>query len=146
MSRLTRLYHFSQTAYGLQSPYLRLTHAVTSVSPRFSMECVGSALFQSHFQRPADKHFVAHPKFRAKKQWFHMVSEPPQGQFWCGLSWDTKGWVWSEVPFPCSLSPLQIGTKPDAPITSCQSCSESLLPCLNLQCYTKTSWKRFSPG
>jgi hypothetical protein len=26
----------------------------------------GSALFQSHFQRPADKHLVAHPKFRAK--------------------------------------------------------------------------------
>ena len=57
---LTRLNHFSRKAYGPQLPCLRLTYAVTDVGSRLSMECAGSALFQSHFQRPADKHFVAH--------------------------------------------------------------------------------------
>ena len=59
---LTRLNHFSHTAYGLRSPCLRLTYAVTDASPRLSMECAGSALFQSHFQRLVDRHFVAHRK------------------------------------------------------------------------------------
>ena len=49
-------------AYGLQPPCLRLTYAVTDASPRLSMECAGSALFQSHFQRLVDRHFVAHRK------------------------------------------------------------------------------------
>ena len=59
---LTRLNHFSHKAYGLQPPCLRLTYAVTDASPRLSMECAGSALFQSHFQRLVDRHFVAHRK------------------------------------------------------------------------------------
>ena len=49
-------------AYGLQPPCLRLTHVVTNVSSRLGMGCAGSALSQSHSQRPANKHFVAHPK------------------------------------------------------------------------------------
>ena len=48
------------TAYGLQPPCLRLTYVVTNASSRLGMECVGSTLLQSHFQRPADKHLVAH--------------------------------------------------------------------------------------
>ena len=57
---LTRLNHFSHMAYGLQLPCLRLAHAVTDANPRLGMECVRSTLFQSHFQRLVDKHFVAH--------------------------------------------------------------------------------------
>ena len=57
---LTRLNHFNLTAYGLQSPCLRLTYAVTDASPRLGMECAGSTLFQSHFQRPATRRLVAH--------------------------------------------------------------------------------------
>ena len=57
---LTRLNHFNLTAYGLQSPCLRLTYDVTDASSRLGMEYVGSTLLQSHFQRPADKHLVAH--------------------------------------------------------------------------------------
>ncbi len=59
---LTRLNHFNLTAYGLQSPCLRLTYAVTDASPRLGMECAGSALSQSHFQRLATRHLVAHHK------------------------------------------------------------------------------------
>ena len=50
-TELTGLNHFSQMAYGPQLPCLRLTYAVTSASPRLGTECVGSALFQSHFHR-----------------------------------------------------------------------------------------------
>ena len=57
---LTRLNHFNLTAYGLQSPCLRLTYAVTDASPRLGMECAGSALLQSHFQRLATRRIVAH--------------------------------------------------------------------------------------
>ncbi len=53
-------------AYGLQPPCLRLTHAVTSVSSRLGMGCAGSALSQWHFQPPATRHFVAHPKQQKK--------------------------------------------------------------------------------
>ena len=59
---LTRLNHFNLTAYGLQSPCLRLTYAVTDASPRLGMECAGSALLQSHFQRLATRRLVAHHK------------------------------------------------------------------------------------
>jgi hypothetical protein len=62
-SVLTGLNHFSHTAYGLHPPCLRLTHAVTVVSPRLGMECVGSTLFQSHLQRQAAVRFVAHQKY-----------------------------------------------------------------------------------
>jgi hypothetical protein len=47
-------------AYGLQLPYLRLTYAVTSASSRLGIGCVRSTLSQSHFQRLADRRFVAH--------------------------------------------------------------------------------------
>ena len=57
---VTELYHFSLMAYGLQSPYLRLTCIVTNTSPRLGMECAGSALFQSHSQRLAASHFVTY--------------------------------------------------------------------------------------
>ena len=59
---LTRLNHFSSMAYSLQSPCLRLTHVVTNADSRLGMECAGSALSQSHLQRLAVRHFVAHPK------------------------------------------------------------------------------------
>ena len=59
---LTRLNHFNLTAYGLLSPCLRLTYAVTDASPRLGMECAGSTLLQSHFQRPATRRLVAHRK------------------------------------------------------------------------------------
>jgi hypothetical protein len=59
---LTGLDHFSHMAYGLQSPCLRLTYAVTDAGPKLGMECAGSSLFQSHFQRPATRHLVAHRK------------------------------------------------------------------------------------
>ncbi len=65
-TELTGLNHFSQMAYGPQLPCLRLTHAVTSASSRLGIECVGSALFQSHFQRPADRRFVAHRVFQLR--------------------------------------------------------------------------------
>ena len=55
---VTELNHFSPVAYGLQYPCLRLTCIVTNTSPRLGMECAGSALLQSHFQRLATSHFV----------------------------------------------------------------------------------------
>ena len=59
-SVLTGLNRFNLPVYGLHPPCLRLTHAVTGVSPRLGMECVGSTLFQSHLQRLAAVRFVAH--------------------------------------------------------------------------------------
>jgi len=61
-SVLTGLNRFNLPVYGLHPPCLRLTHAVTGVSPRLGMECVGSTLFQSHLQRQAAVRFVAHQK------------------------------------------------------------------------------------
>ncbi len=67
-TELTGLNHFSHMAYGPQRPCLRLTYAVTNVSPRLGIECVGSALFQSHFQRPVDRRFVAHRVFQLQAE------------------------------------------------------------------------------
>jgi hypothetical protein len=61
-SVLTGLNRFNLSVYGLHSPCLRLTHAVTVVSPRLGMACVGSTLCQSHLQRQAAMRFVAHRK------------------------------------------------------------------------------------
>jgi hypothetical protein len=69
-SVLTGLNRFSLTAYGLHPPCLRLTHAVTGVSPRLGMECVGSTLFQSHLQRQAAVRFVAHRKYTLRRYSF----------------------------------------------------------------------------
>jgi hypothetical protein len=59
---VTELHHFSLMAYGLQSPCLRLTHAVTDTSSRLGMGCAGSALSQLHFQQIAASHSVTHHK------------------------------------------------------------------------------------
>ena len=61
-SVLTGLNRFNLSVYGLHPPCLRLTHAVTGVSPRLGMACVGSTLCQSHLQRQAAVRFVAHQK------------------------------------------------------------------------------------
>ncbi len=57
---ITGLNHFNLAAYGLQSPCLRLTYAVTDAGSRLGMEYVGSTLLQSHFQRLATRRLVAH--------------------------------------------------------------------------------------
>ncbi len=57
---ITGLNRFNPKAYGLPPPCLRLTRLVTETRPRLGMEWAGSALFQSHFQRPVVRHFVAH--------------------------------------------------------------------------------------
>ena len=57
---LTGLYHFSQTVYGLQSPCLRLTQTVTSLSSRLGKGCARSALSLLLSQQLAVNHFVTH--------------------------------------------------------------------------------------
>ncbi len=57
---LTGLYHFSLSAYGLQHPYLRLTHVVTNIGSRLGTRCAGSALPRRLFQPLATKRLVAH--------------------------------------------------------------------------------------
>ncbi len=71
---LTGLNRFNPKVYGLQPPCLRLTHAVTDMSPRLGMECAGSALFQWHLQPPAVRHFVAHYR-RNKRGMFSMIKD-----------------------------------------------------------------------
>ncbi len=57
---ITGLNRFNPKACGLPPLCLRLTHDVTGMSPRLDMEWAGSALFQSHLQRPVVRHLVAH--------------------------------------------------------------------------------------
>jgi len=90
-SVLTGLIRFNLPVYGLHPPCLRLTHAVTGVSPRLGMECVGSTLFQSHLQRQAAVRFVAHRKYTLSSNPFQFSRI--QGNYakfstrCCGIPW-----------------------------------------------------------
>jgi hypothetical protein len=90
-SVLTGLNRFNLSVYGLHPPCLRLTHAVTGVSPRLGMECVGSTLFQSHLQRQAAVRFVAHRKYTLSSNPFQF--NRVQGNYakfstrCCGIPW-----------------------------------------------------------
>jgi hypothetical protein len=57
---LTRLNRFNPKACGLSPLCLRFTPAVTDRSSSLDREWAGSALFQSHLQRPVVRHLVAH--------------------------------------------------------------------------------------